>query len=410
MDEPLDALILGAGAAGIAAARTLLAAGWRIAVLEARLRPGGRAATDTTLGVPADLGAAWLHFAERNPLTAIARDGGFTVLRREPDWGARGRVGDAVPSAAEIARWQAAMRRYEAAIEAAARAGRDVALSAVLPQDAERARWDAVMTWAVGAGSDEISTLDYSRYADSEANWAVAEGLGAVVASSAAGLPVHYGAVVQLVDWRDPRAVTVATSAGTFQARAVLVTLPTSVLAAGTVRFDPPLPATHATALADLPLGVVNKVFFRFDEADLPPEPLFSVGSATTARTAHHQLRPAGQPLVMSFFGGELSRELEASGGLAEFARAELTRIFGAAFTTRIRGELATAWGADPFARGSYSVARPGRAHQRAVLAEPVSPSLAFAGEACSATQFGTVPGAWDSGLAAARQLLSGRG
>jgi len=80
--------------------------------------------------------------------------------------------------------------------------------------------------------------------------------------------------------------------------------------------------------------------------------------------------------------------------------------MFGADFVAGIRGELPSAWGQDPFARGSYSVARPGRASQRAVLRTPVTPRLLLAGEACSDAHFGTLVGAWESGVGAARALL----
>ena len=406
MNEPVDVAVIGAGTAGIAAARTLLAAGRRVTVLEARDRVGGRAAVDTSLGVPADLGAAWLHFARKNPVADWARAYGFTIDEREPDWGSRGCIEGRRPSPAAIAGWEAAMKRYYGAIEAAAAAGRDVALAEVLPQDDYRARFDAVMTWAVGAESREISTVDLDAYDEGGPNWAVVEGLGAVVAHAARGLPIHTGAVVTCIDWRGASGVRIESTAGTLRADAAIVTVPTSALARGGLRFDPPLPEAHRSAIEDVPLGVVNKVFFRFDDAALPPEPLFTVGTDGTSRTAHHQLRPARQPLSMSFFGGDLSRELEARGQLGEFAREELRTMFGADFVARIRGELVTAWGADPFALGSYSVARPGRATQRGVLCSPVTPRLRFAGEACSRTHFGTVVGAWASGAHAAHALL----
>ena len=404
MNDDIDVLIIGAGAAGIAAARELRTAGKRVRVLEARARVGGRAQTDPSLGAPADLGAAWLHFADINPLVPIAQANGFSVLAREPDWGARSRVGNRQPDPAEVAGWRAAMERYDALVDAAAWRGQDVPLSRVLPEDAYRVRYDAVMTWAVGAESREISTVDLARYAESEHNWAVREGLGAVVASAAADLDVVLDAPVRRIDWSRAGDVRVETRAGaTFRARVVIVTVPTSVLATGAIEFTPPLPASHASAIEDLPLGVVNKVFFRVPESAMPREPLFTVGSETTTRTAHYQFWPSEQPLVLGFFGGDLSRELENAGGLVAFAREELTRAFGADFARQLGASIATAWGGDEFARGSYSVARPGKADQRGVLAEPVEPQLVFAGEACSREHFGTLVGAWESGVAAAR-------
>lgn len=410
MSEPfadVDVAIVGAGAAGIAAGRAVMQAGRSCVLLEARDRAGGRAVTDRSLGVPADLGAAWLHYADSSPWTRFAREQGFTLVEREPDWGPRSHIGNRAPTPDEVRSWERAVRRYGGAIEAAARAGRDVALTEVLPRDALRPRYDAVMTWAVGAESREISTVDLARYADSTTNWSVREGLGAVVAAAARGLPVRTGARVERIRWSS-RDVRVETSAGAVTARVAIVTVPPSVLARGEPAFDPPLPPTHRAAIDDLPLGVVNKVFFRFDDAELPPEPLFTIGSAETSRTAHYQFRPADQPLVLAFLGGDLSRELEARGELAAFAREELSRCFGADLVRRAHGTLETAWGADPFARGSYSVARPGAAAQREVLATPVAASLLFAGEACSRDRYGTLPGASESGEAAARIALRG--
>ncbi|RZA10023.1 MAG: FAD-dependent oxidoreductase, partial [Lysobacteraceae bacterium] len=136
MNAEVDVLVIGAGAAGIAAARELKSAGKRVRILEARGRVGGRAHTDLSLGVPADAGAAWLHFADLNPLTDIAQKNGFDVIAREPDWGARSRIGNRLPDKSEVDAWQKAMQHYDALIEAAAQRGQDVALTAVLPDDA----------------------------------------------------------------------------------------------------------------------------------------------------------------------------------------------------------------------------------------------------------------------------------
>ena len=108
----------------------------------------------------------------------------------------------------------------------------------------------------------------------------------------------------------------------------------------------------------------------------------------------------------MAYFGGDLSAELEASGQLVAFAREQLTSLYGADLVSRIQGEAVTGWGGDPWALGSYSAARPGRADARAVLARPVTPQLLLAGEACSATHYGTLYGAAQSGQSAAQQLL----
>ena len=402
----IDVIIVGAGAAGIAAARRLLAAGKHCVLLEARARPGGRAVTDHSLDAPADLGAAWLHFADTNAWTGMAEQAGCEVIRAEPGWGPAAWIGNTAPDARQRAAAGADYARYEALLEAAAAEGRDIPLSQILPQDDYRPRFDAVMTWAVGVETPQVSTLDLARYAESTHNWAVREGLGTVVAHAADGLDVRLHAAVTHIDWSG-HGVRVESTAGTLAARAVIVTVPTSVLARGGIRFTPALPQELRDAADNLPLGVVNKVFFALAPGSFDPRDARQfIGRADSSRTCSYTLFPARQPLLGAFFGGDLSKELEARGELEQFARDELRGIFGASIDAMLGAARSTAWGLDPHSLGSYSAARPGHADARAVLARPVSPNLCFAGEACSVEFYGTLHGAWLSGQAAAESLL----
>jgi monoamine oxidase len=399
--------VIGAGAAGLVAARELRAAGLSVRVLEARGRAGGRAWTDLdTLGVPIDRGCAWLHCAEDNPWTAFARERGFRVVERSPDW--QRRIGREPLSAERRARWEGDYARAEAAIEAAARAGRDVPASEVLPADLGfRTLFDAVMSWSMGVDTGDLSTADFAAYQETDVNWAVPDGLGAVVTSAAQGLDVVLDCPVFAVDWSGPR-VRVASAQGTLDCRAVVVTVPTTLLARGEPRFSPALPIEYGEAFAGLTLGVADKVFIEVDSGALPTaETTHIVASDRTVRTASITVRPAGHELILVFFGGGYARELEGAGALEATARDELVSVFGSDLGRRIRRSTATGWLGDRWARGSYSAARPGFARCRATLAEPIAGRVFFAGEACTPTAFGAIHGAWRSGADAARRIAA---
>ena len=209
------------------------------------------------------------------------------------------------------------------------------------------------------------------------------------------------------IDWSGPR-VRVSTAQGTIESRAVVVTVPTTLLARGEPRFSPTLPAEYGEAFAGLTLGVANKVFVEVERGVLPTgETMHIVASDATTRTASITVRPAGHELILVFFGGGYARELELAGALEVAARDELVSVFGSDLGRRIRRSTATAWLGDPWARGSYSAARPGFARCRKVLMEPVADRVFFAGEACTPTAYGAIHGAWMSGADAARRIAS---
>ena len=402
-----DVVVVGAGAAGLVAARNLTRAGLTVRVIEARRRVGGRAWTDgETFRVPIDRGCAWLHAADRNPWTDYARQHGFTVTERSPEW--RQWIGGERVSAELRERLDADWDRAVEAIAAAARAGRDVPVSGVLPADLEfRPLFDASMSWMMGVDTPNLSTADFAASEDSDVNWAVREGLGAVVASAARDLDIVLDCPVTAIDWSGAR-VRVATARGALECRAVVVTVPTTLLTRGEPAFTPALPVEYEEAFAGLPLGVANKVFLEMEPGALPFEGTMNfVASAATARTVSFTVRPAGHELMLGYFGGDYARDLEAQGALEAAAREELVRLFGAEAGRRIRRSTATAWVGDPWARGSYSAARPGFARCRPVLARPVAERVFFAGDACTVDTFGAIHGAWASGVEATRQVVA---
>ena len=406
----VDVAVVGAGAAGGAAARTATRAGLTTVLLEAKRRIGGRAWTrEVRPGLPVDLGAHWLHSADRNPLARFGRRAGFALEEAVPEraifFPDAGRWADA----AERQERLAFFRHCEALIAAAAAAGRDVPIAEILP-DHPRWRplfehWVAVYT-AVDPG--QASAADYANYRDTHANGLVREGYGALVARYGADLPVALATPVSAIDWGGRR-IRLATPAGTVEAAAVVLTVSTGVLAAEAIRFDPPLPEWKRQAIEAVPMGRADWVILAFDRNVFGTAgDVSALLWAPTARTMGFQIRPHGRDVALGFLGGSLCGELERAGpaAMVDFALERLKAMFGGGIGRHLAASLTSAWASDPHVRGGYSAARPGRAHLRGALAAPVEDRLFFAGEATDPTFFTTVHGAYRSGMRAARQVV----
>ena len=210
-----------------------------------------------------------------------------------------------------------------------------------------------------------------------------------------------------LIDHRGKR-LAIESALGTVTADAVIVTVPTPLIAAQGIRFRPKL-TDKAAAASVLPLGLADKLVMTVEAPELLPMDGHLIGDSNKVATGSYHLRPFGRPLIEGFFGGRLARELEAAGpgALFDFAVAELVKLFGSGIRARLRLLVETGWERDPFARGSYSYAFPGYADARATLAAPVEGRVFFAGEACSPHDFTTAHGAYQTGIEAADEVIA---
>ncbi len=402
----VDVAIIGAGAAGLAAASALADTPLSVVVLEAQGRIGGRAHTVSLAGLPLDLGCEWLHSADRNPLVEKIAAAGLAIDKTPPPWANP----EATPTfdAAERQAYGAAFGALDERVEAAAREDADGPVSRLLePGDRWTPLLNAFSAYYNGAEFDQVSIKDYDAYDDSELNWRVAEGYGAGIAGLAPrGVRIVCDCPVSLLRHDGPL-LRLEMPKGVVAARAAIVCVSTAVLAAGALRILPELRGKLAAA-EGLPLGLADKVFLKVEEPDAFAVESMVYGNSDRTATGSYHLRPLGRPVIEAFFGGSHARALEAEGpgAAAAFAIEELVGVYGTGLRRRVSVLAETAWASDPWARGSYSHALPGRSGERAVLAAPIDGRLFFAGEACSPHAFSTAHGAWETGERAAREVL----
>jgi monoamine oxidase len=402
-----DVAIIGAGAAGLAAARALAGSGAQVIVLEARGRPGGRIVTDSqTLGMPFDVGASYIHNAPINPMMALAVQQGVTVISSDRDSLAL-RANSRDEPRSVVNRYVAADQRLMRRAARIARSGNDQPFSAVPRDIYERRFVDLHCATDIAADADRVSVLDIASAGATDDRFPIG-GFGTMTTLAATGLPMQNNALVQAID-TSGALVRISGNFGTVEARACICTLPTALLASEVVRFTPALPPAFAEAFAGLPLGLLLKIGFRLSAP---------LGNATEYTVAHNVL-VAGQPhalhvhpatgIVTVFTGARWAEALTNGGDAAKFAfgRAVIADAFGSDAVRTITGSVASAWDEDPLARGAYSNALPGHAGARAIYDQAIDNKLVFAGEAAAGEQYGTVGGAWLSGIAAARKVQS---
>lgn len=432
-------IVVGAGMAGIMAARTLVQAGREVLVLEARDRVGGRTWTDHTLGTAVDLGAAWIHGPDGNPLLPLADQLGLTYA--PTDFINRGggvvQAFDAAGRPLPMDEYSRGQRRANGAyiLALASEVGGPVrtrgrSYQRFLQEDLPI---PTGMSPAEAAGFHYWSTVlyEYLSAADQEEiDWWLAHsharlpggdlllyggGFNRITDALAAPLDIRTGVVVTGIN-HGPAGVTVTTTQGTLSAAAVIVTVPLGVLQAEAIQFDPPLSAEKQGAIARIGFGQYEKLALRFDRFYWPREvqrfnylsesepSLFNVWLNLGAYT--------GEPILVLYHAGGRARHVNrwSDDAFVTRAVAVMERLFGAQAGGPIPPPVAhvrTGWQADPFARGSYSFDRLGQQPgDRRRLAAPEGPHLFFAGEASHAHFYATVHGAYESGIRAARQRL----
>jgi monoamine oxidase len=404
----VDVVIVGAGAAGIAAARRIAATGRTFILLEAADHIGGRCITETrTFGVPYDRGAHWIHTPDLNPLTKLTARRGLEVYPASASQ--RVRIGRRDAREGELEDFLALQVRANRSIVDAARRA-DGACEHALPNDL--GDWRQSIEFQFGpffCGKDltHLSAVDFAKAAERNTAAFCRQGLGTLLASFAEGLAVKLATPVTAIDTR--RGVEIITPQGTIKARAAILTASTNVIASGGIKFVPDLAKRQLDACAKLSLGSYDHVALElagnplgFESDDLVFE------KAAGARTAAILANISGTQLCLIELAGEFGRDLSGQGeaAMVNFAADWLARLYGSEVKKAIKRSHATRWNDEPWVLGACSAAMPGGQSARRILAEPAPGPVWFAGEAVHETLWGTVGGAWESGGRAADAAL----
>jgi monoamine oxidase len=423
-----DVIIIGAGAAGLSAARSLSGAGKRICLLEARDRVGGRISSLhlPDLPLPIELGAEFVH-GESETTMGIVDAAALTAIELPDEhWWSRGEGHERIADFWELmnsVRAKIGSRKRDVSFSDFLRAQRNLT-----PRTRELAR--AFVEGYHAAHVERMSALAL-RMADGEQDdpggskqFRIAEGQDSLIAWLRAGLDpdrvdLRLGTVVTDVQWSAGKVVVHARSSTTkaterVRAAALVVTIPIGVWKApsdqeGAIRFDPPL-REKENALAHLETGHVVKIAFRFRER-------FWDGAMNFVHCDDRFMptwwieAPVRSPILTGWAGGHAADALLAEGpdamidrGLDAMSRA--WHVPRKRLDALLTGTYHYDWQRDPFSRCAYSYAAVGGSGAHGALAKPIRGTLFFAGEATSGDETGTVAGAIESGKRAARELL----
>lgn len=407
----VDVAIVGAGAAGIAAARRLIAAKRRVIVLEASSRLGGRCITETqTFGVPFDRGARWIHAPDLNALAKLAPSTGLDIYHAPQ--GQKLRIGRRHAREGELEDFLANIVRANRAISEAARGKADISCAQALPKDL--GDWRQSVDFVLGPfgcakNLEDISASDFAKSAERDVGAFCRQGFGALLAKLGQGVPVRLDSAVTRVDAHARSSVEIDSPKGRISARHVIVTVSNAVLSAGKIRFAPELPRRHLEAVSKLSLGSYDHIAIEFAGNPLglqSDELVFEKtgGSRTAAILANVARSPISLVEVAGAFGKSLSAKGEAE--MVSFALDWLSGLFGNEIRKSVKRAHATQWNKEPWALGAFSAAAVNGQPGRRVLMEPVRERIWFAGEAVHETLWGTVGGAWESGERAAEAVL----
>ena len=411
-----DVVVIGAGASGLSATAELLSKGKSVLCVEAMNRIGGRCHTDNSIfGVPYDMGAHWLHNYSGNQIAEYGKNhrDEFNIYRDQD----KALVCDGQKKVTGFKLYNL----YKKLEEYKYNGVKDVPFMSLIPQRIKNNEWFDTAHQLLGACNPGVDFNEYTL-ADDHLNYKnigagdgfVKEGYGTLLAHYRKGVPVKLNTLVKEIQW-DGKGVKVETNQGTIIAKVCVVTVSTGVLSSGKIKFKPALPLEKYEAFDGISLCTYNHITLKLREEfyttfKIKPDVYFTpriITKTPSPKGYCGTLRLHKSNLSYFDVGGQFAKDLEAEGAKAsiDFVINSLRSTFGSEFDKYLIKAHATRWGQNQYTMGSYSSAKPGKAHLRKVLKSSVGDRIFFAGEATS-INFATVHGADLSGKRVAKDVI----
>ena len=377
--------------------------------MEAKAFVGGRCITDkSTFRTPFDIGGSWLHSAVINPLARLAEENGISLHKKSWDWTWVYSNGTLLTpqQVKEYGKYHTSM--WLAANQAGAET-LDQSVEKTLPQSPWKKLVKNLIAPMLSADPDVTSSADVYQYADAEGDWLLDGGLGTFIRNLHSDVNVVVNCPVSKVNYSG-KGVKIETPIGSINAKYVILTVSTSVLAAEHIKFTPQLPKWKLEAINLLPTGVLNKIGLEFDpgwqEAHQGESVNYLVGESDfcTINFGFYDTN-----LAVGFVAGRFAEQLEKEGvgAATNFCIEGVKAVFGNNVTKYIQKTTETAWKGNLHTLGSYSYALPGAKDARLKLSATLGNRLFFAGEATMLNAQATVHGAYLSGIRAAEEITA---
>lgn len=420
-------LIIGAGMAGAAAAKTLKDAGIEVVVIEARNRIGGRMHTDTSLGINAELGANWVSDADNpnNPILPLCNKYDVkTIETNMSSFKLFGQDSTTISNFSTLCFYSKFTKKQKQSLKYLQQLDTDISMKQAIEKYIDRSKLskkeleiltvieDGEIT-NMACSLDDVSAKYYLPEGDMKsqsAEYLVMGGYDTIVKKYLENVSVQLNEVVKEINQKNNR-VEIVTENSTFEGDYVIVTTPLSILQKGTIKFNPTLPEFKIKSFSSRKMGLLNKVFMQFEDKFWDNDKHFQMFLSESKRTFgtcvnyHHYSQ---KPILVALSSTESALWVENAD--EEEVKQFYKGIFNKAFPNKeieFKNMLKTKWQSDIYSQGSYSHIPVGSTQKDAeALIEPVGRIL-FAGEATSPKAHGYVHGAFQTGIREANRIIN---